>query len=644
MKKAILPTLFLTVCAYALAEKDQIIMTVNGEDVPKSEFEYLYHKNNQQQLSAQPLDEYVEMFKIYKMKVADAKAAGIDTTANFKREMRQYKRELSAPYIADSAYIYSFIDVAADRATEEVEASHIMFVKSRDAVQNLNARHRADSVRNVLLNGGDFTDLAIRFSEDKTVERNNGYMGYIGSGRFPYEFETAVWETPAGQISEVIESPAGYHIVKPGARRPSRGRVEAAHIMKMVPQGASEEVKAKAKAEIDSLYNIVSSSPGRFGEIAKKNSDDKGSARQDGKLPIFGSGEMVPEFEAAAFALADGEISQPIQSMYGWHIIHKIGSKGAPTRDELKDRIVKSVSNPQDVRAKLNRQHDVERLAAKHKASLNREVLAEMSRQAREAGIDSLYLANWTTMPNSIKPIATVDNREIPASELADAVKRINEPNGELAQNMLEEASQLLFYKLVTEAEQDWLLANNEDYRNLMNEYTDGSLLYEISLAKVWDKAAKDEEGLTNYYNAHKDKYIWDAPRAKGYLIQAQNDSIAALVKEKMAAAKTDDDVMDVRKQFTGTAVIEKVLIPKGINAMVDNIMFGGEKTKPKVANLNSYFMSHERIIEAPEEMSDVKGQVTTDYQAVLEEEWVKELKEKYPVKVNKKVLSKVKP
>ncbi len=219
MKNKILVGVGLSACAIAWAAKDPVIMTINGVDVPKSEFEYLYHKNSQQQLAPQPLEEYAEMFKVYKLKVADAKACGLDTTESFRKEMQQYRRELAAPFMADSAYINKLVAEAAARALEDVEASHIMMLKTRDAAENRRLRLRLDSLRQELIAGADFTDLALRYSQDRSVVNNKGYMGFISSGRFPYEFETAAFTTPEGEISEVVESPAGYHIVKAGRHR-----------------------------------------------------------------------------------------------------------------------------------------------------------------------------------------------------------------------------------------------------------------------------------------------------------------------------------------------------------------------------------------------------------------------------------------
>ncbi|MBD5357144.1 MAG: hypothetical protein HDR88_09105 [Bacteroides sp.] len=643
MRNRILLGAGLSACAFAWAAKDPIIMTVNGVDVPKSEFEYLYHKNSQQQLAPQPLEEYVEMFKIYKLKVADAKANGLDTVTKFIKEMNQYRNELAVPYMADSTFLESLVKEAADRAQYDVEASHIMMIKTRDAAENIVLRNRLDSIRNVLLSDGDFTDLALRFSQDRSVVNNKGYMGFITSGRFPYEFETAAYTTPEGEISEVIESPAGYHIVKAGRKRPSVGKVDASHIMKMVPKTASEKENAAAKATIDSIYNIVKADPSKFAQLAATLSDDKGSARQGGKLPAFGSGEMVPEFEKVAFALNDGEISEPVKSQYGWHIIYRHAGIAPATAEQLKPEILRRAANPQDGRYKLVKDNRTKKLSEKHHASLNSSNIDIIISRAHENGVDSAFVASYTIEPLASLSLMMIDGKNIPASNLFEGLSKMKIENPDAASEALTQAINNFYARQLMHAEEDWLYVNNEDYRNLLNEYNDGSLLYEISLQKVWDKASNDNEGLQKYFDTHKGDYNWTEPHAKGFLVQATNDSVANLVRERLNSLPSDSIMLKARKEFSGVAQIDKVLVTKGTNPMVDNIMFGGPAVKPQSASYATYFMYEPRLLTSPESMDDVKGQVTSDYQNELETKWVEELKQAYPVKVNTKELKKIK-
>lgn len=546
-------------------DKKGVLMTVAGEEIPTSEFEYLYEKNLSQQAEPQSLDDYLELFKIYRLKVAEAKAEGKDTTENFKKEIAQYKRELLEPYMVDSTFIYQYIETAGKRDKEEVEASHIMLTKSQDPQINTRNKEILDSLRVEIQNGASFNQLAKTYSQDKSVLRNEGYLGYIVAGRYPYAFETAVYETPSGEISEIIESPVGLHLVLPGKKRPSRGKVEVSHIMKLVTDAMTDEQAARQKEIIDSIYNIVSENPELFSVMAERNSDDKGTARKGGMLPLFGTGEMVPEFEAAAFSLNNGEISKPVRSAYGWHIIMKHGSIPQRNPQEVKAEVLKRISNPQDPRFGEIERNKLDRLKQKFNGSLSDEELIL--------------------------------------------------------------------------AEEDWQYTNNPEYRNLVNEYTDGSMLYEVSLDKVWNRAMQDNEGLENYFQTHRDKYKWDQPYAKGVLVQAKTDSIGNLIKSACQNMSPDSIVRYVKKNFSKEAVAEKVLLPKGTNPMVDNIMFDGTKTKSKLKDFQCYFMLDSKLIEEPEELADVKAAVTVDYQEQLESDWVADLKNKYPITINNKEL-----
>ena len=627
----------------AMLAQEPVIMTVNGVDVPKSEFEYLFRKNSQQQLAPQSIEEYAEMFKLYKLKVADAKAAGIDTTSAFRKEMAQYRRELAAPYLTDSTYLYKLIDEAALREKEEVETSHIMLFKTRSASENREKRQRIDSIRNALLAGADFAEMASKYSEDKGMADASGSLGYIPAGRFPYFFELAAYETPEGQISEVVESPAGYHIIKAGKHRPAKGRIRASHIMKMVPRGATEADEARAKHQIDSLYSIVKDNPAMFAEIAKKNSDDPGSAKEGGDLSWFGPGMMVPQFENAAYALSDEEISEPVKSAYGWHIIMRTGSKGTPDAAELKEPLLKRMSSPQDERNKLIHQHQIETLARKHNASIVASTVENLKKEISTTGIDSLFFETFTYGPQASESIFIIDGKGIPVSDYAAFIKKVRSKDADEAMAILDSTIENFYDSRLTVVEEDWLYENTPAYRNLIDEYHDGSLLYEISLRNVWDKAAKDKAGLEEYFKANRSKYKWERPHVKGYLVQTVDDSLANVIRDRMAQLPADSLMQKVRKEFPGKMRIDRVLVEQGDNPMVDNIMFGGPKGKTVADKFKTYFLYEGRIVEAPEEAADVKGQVTGDYQNALEAAWIKELKKKYKVKINSKELKKMK-
>lgn len=624
--------------------KDEVIMTVNGQPVSRSEFEYLYHKNQQQQVDPQTLDEYAEMFKIYKLKVADALDQRLDTLSSFQQEMKQYRTDLASPYMTDSIFLNNLVADAFDRSRMEAEAYHIMLAKGRTPKEDKESRHLADSIQQALKGGADFSELAAKYSVDRASSTNGGRMGYITEGRFPYDFELAAFTLQPGEISEVVESPQGYHVLKGGKHRPARGTVLVEHIMKMVAPTASEEQQAAAKASIDSIYNAVIADPNIFEDLARRLSDDKGSGRSGGKLNWFGAGMMVEPFDSAAFALGLNEISLPVRSQYGWHVIKKLDRKAPLSYNEMKNGTLKRISNPQDPRSILVRENLERKLAKKHKAHLNEKNMDALCSEVRANGLDSVWheKAIDASGMGAIE-IAEIGKRGLTLADWAVTVRPMIIPDGKEAERELRRYINHFLGDELIKTEEDWLYANEPDYRNLLNEYREGSLLYEASLREVWDKASKDTDGLNKYFDQHRADYKWTKPHVKGILVQAANDSVADILRQRLKDVKDEASLKGLRKEFVGKASMEQILTEEGQNPMVDNLIFGGPEVKPSNKKYTVYFIWEPKTMLAPESMTDVRSLVTSDYQNQLESDWVEHLKAKYPVTVNEKVLKKVK-
>lgn len=645
-KKTLAALTFTAASALSLLAKEEIIMTVNGDNVSRSEFEYLYHKNQQQQVAPQTLDEYAEMFKIYKLKVADAREQRFDTLPEFKKEMLQYKADLAKPYMTDSIFLNNLVAEAFDRSRNEVEAFHIMILKGNTPDAQARAMQTADSIRTALLNGADFGQLARQYSVDQGSSHQGGRMGWIAEGRFPYAFEKTAFSLQPGEISEIVESQEAFHVLKGGKKRPARGTVLTQHIMKMCRPGASAAEEDAAKAAIDSIYGVVVANPDRFEDMARELSDDKGSGLQGGRLQWFGAGMMVEPFDSAAFAMEVGEISKPVRSQYGWHVIRKLDAKHPASLAEMKPSMLQRFNSEQDERSVLIKKNMIANLAAKHKAKLNEMSLDAICNGVAKSGIDSTWIAaakNANTLPGSME-IAKIGKKSI---SLADWVNSLQYPlslkAGESASLQMHKILENYFANTLEAAEQDWLYANQPAYSNLLDEYRDGSLLYEASLRRVWDKAAKDNQGLEAFFEANRDSYSWKKPHVKGILVLTVNDSVADEIRSQLGSMASDADLKDVKKKFVGKASIERVLLEEGQNAMVDNLMFGGDPVQPKNKKYTVYFMWQPKVLNAPETVADVKSLVVNDYQNKLESDWVCELKEKYPVVINQKILRKVK-
>ena len=644
MNKKILLTLTVagTMAAGFAAKKDPVVMRVAGRDVPRSEFEYLYHKNANQQLQPQTIDEYAEMFKLYKLKVADALAAGIDTTEAFRNEYSGYLVELRAPYCSDTVYVKHLMHEAYDRMKEEVQARHIMIAKPRGMENPRDIYSVADSLYNELKGGADFADLASRFSDDKNSARRGGDMGWMTVFMTPYEFETAVYNTPEGEYGDIVETDFGYHIIKGGAHRPARGEVLAAHILKLVPANATPEQEAAVKAEIDSIYAEVIKPSASFEAMAAQLSDDKGSARQGGKVGWFGVGRMVPEFDSVAFAMPVGTVSEPFRTDFGYHIIKKLDARGVPSYEEAEPRLRQAMDNRSDTRGRAKARQFAQKLRGKYKFKAEKKIRQEMMDYVAKNGMtyefrehfaskaDQPYMSfadKKYTVGDFLEHMSHFRNVSFPSTGQRDLAKRM--------ENF--EQQELYGYYLKRLPDED------VDFRNLINEYRDGMLLFEISNRKVWDKAAKDTEGLKAFFEKNRADYTWQTPRAKGVLVQAADNEAATRAKEMLDSMPVADAIPAIRKELAGKVRIDRVLMAKGDNQLVDALVFGGPAVDNPDSKYPVYFLTDLAILEAPQEVEDVKAQVTADYQNALETEWIEELQTKYPVEIFEKELKKVK-
>ena len=623
-----------------VAAKDPVLMTVNGKDVTLSEFEYLYNKNKQQQIEEQPFDKYVDMFVTYKLKVADAEAAGIDKTPNFLNEFKGYRDDLAEPYFRDESVTERLAKEAYDRMKEDVDVSHIMIEKRDPVTQSRRDQLMfADSLRNCILNGESFEDLAVKYSIDGRAKQNKGHMGFIREGILPYSFEYAAYNTPVGGISETVETDFGFHIIKVHARRASQGEVLVEHVMKLFPRGANEAQKQAVKLQVDSLYQVILNG-GDFEDIAKRESEDPGSASQGGKLPWFGTGRMVPQFETESFRLKVGEISRPIETVYGYHVIKKLGERGLKPFEEMKKQIIASFGR--DSRSTQARDERI----AQIKDELQYTVVEKgkqfiLETLEKNGAYDSAFL---DILKQSDKNVVTFGDRKLTVKDIAENLKYYENMSVLAAKGYIERTIDEMGTASIVEYKKELLEQEKPEFANLVNEYRDGLLLFEISNQKVWEKAGRDKEGLEKYFNDHRDKYTWKNPKFKGFVIQVVNDSVAGLVKNELPKIGTDTLISTLKKSHGRNIKIERVLVEKGENALVDALIF---EKNPEFKNPNTtfpvYFDYAGRVIEAPEEARDVKGLVTVDYQNALETEWVAELKSKYKVKINKKILKKVK-
>lgn len=642
MKKGLLSLALLLGSTALLSAKgadEPVLMTVGGKPVTLSEFEYLYHKNNAQQSTPQAIEEYLQLFIPYRQKVAAAEELGLDRSEAFRNEFETYRRDLAAPYLVDQAVEDSILAAQYDRMKEEVDVSHIMLFFQSPDMSMARKKELMDSLLGCLDRGESFDSLAVKYSADKPSAIRGGRMGYIQANRYPAAFEDAAYTVPVGKYSGVIASPVGYHIVKVNNRRPARGQVLAEHILRLT-RGMSPEKAQAQKAYIDSLYTLVSNGAS-FEAVAAANSEDPGSASQGGKLPWFGVGQMVPEFEDTAFSLKDGEISKPFATSYGYHIIKRLEGKGLASFEDVKSNIKNAISR--DERGQLAAKRRVQQLRKQYGAKADDKAITRLRKQIMDnGGCDSAMLATFVA---SDMTVAKIGKQKLPLSEVM-AEELVNGFAGtpEQQADQLSQAVERRLDAVVVENKRDDLMKEEPSYRNLVNEYRDGMLMFEIQDRNVWSKAKEDKEGLEKFFNENRENYKWDAPRFKSRIIFTTSDSLLSQINSylKENPVSADSLATVLKKRFGRDVKVERVLAAKGENAITDYLGFGGEKPEPQ-GRWIAYEAWEPKIIDQPEEALDVRGVVISDYQDYLLKQWLEELNRKYPANVNRKVLSKAK-
>lgn len=634
--------LFLT----AHAQKDPVLMTVDNKTVTQSEFLQIYLKNNPNpRFDKEALDEYMELFKKFKLKVVEAERLGYDTIPKLMKELNGYRKQLAMPYLVDSSKNNELVKQGFERLQQEVNASHILIRLDENAspADTLAAYNRIIEIRKRILKGEDFAHVARskNGSEDPSVRENGGNLGYFSAFQMVYPFEEAAYTTKIGEVSLPVRTRFGYHVLKVHDKRPARGMINTSHIMIMTPKSASEESKNNAEARIREIYQKLENGE-EFEDLARKYSEDQTSKSKGGVLPEFGTGSrqrMVPEFEDAAFALsADGTYSQPFQTAYGWHIVKRNSLKELESFESLKKEIQQKVNR--DERSLTTQNSFIEKLKKEYKFK---------DRSAKQmnwfySNIDSsFYEGDWKAPTSNDNPVLFSFNKiSFNRKDFSDYLENLNTKGskGDL-KTLIDDAYKTYVKEQLLAYEEAQLESKYPDFKALMTEYHDGVLLYEIMNDQVWNKAIKDTVGLADFFEKNRQDFVW-GERIDADVYECDSKEVAL----KVAMLLANDTI-------TPSQIMAKVNQVSALNVKVRSNKFEIENTnylagrKFKIG-INEYYEFEgklyivkvkEQIPSSPKELSEAKGSATAAYQQFLEATWLAELAKKYPINVNTEVL-----
>jgi len=627
---------------------DPVLFSVQNVPVRVSEFNYIYHKNNQDKAdySEKSLREYLDLFVQVKLKVQKARDMRLDTQPALRSEMDGYRRQLAKSYLEDKEVTDKLVRETFDRMQLDVDISHIFVacVKDAKAVDTLKAYNRAMNIAQLVQTGKSFEQVAADSSEDKSARENHGKLGYI-TAMLPegyYALEKAIYQAKASGIVGPVRSAVGYHIVRVNGFRPARGEMEVAQIL--LRKEEKPEKNTLQKARIDSVYAMLASGM-KWDDVCAKYSDDKTNAAKGGYVGFFGINRYQKNFEDAAFALEkDGDYTKPVETSIGWHVIKRVSRRQIASFETMKRPLSERVKR--DSRSEIAKQGIIASIKKDGGFQEYPEALAKWSATQR----DSMFLTfKWK--PNPVKPqdvlmrfgggktYAVADFEDYASRASRERMRGAGMPMGETIQKLYKAWSD----EVAMSFEESQLDKKYPEFGSLMREYEDGNMMFEALRINVLDRANTDSAGLEKYFKSNlSQKYKWDE-RAKVsvYTLKSHDPNLLVQVRE-FAANKSPDAVLKkFNKQEVLLSVVEATY-EKGKNKVLDGIWKTDSMTAPKTdaATKTAWFTKVEEILPPSlKRLSEARGYAVADYQDYLEKQWVEALRKEYSVKVDEAVL-----
>ena len=640
--------------------QENVLVTINNEKITTDEFLRVYNKNNNQLNSIDPktIEEYLELYVNFKLKVAEAESLGFDTVPSFVKELAGYRKQLAKPYLTDKDKVDELVKQAYDRMLTDVKASHILIRVAQDASPSdtVKAFKKIRSfAKNIKNPDTDFGKLAMEQSQDPSAKQNKGDLGYFKAFQMVYPFENAAYQTEVGKVSKPVRTRFGYHLLYVEDKRPTRGEILVSHIL-VKSESENEDEFLVAKKKIDEL-KVRSDNGEEFEMLARQHSDDNSSASKGGQLTWFGTGQMVIEFEDAAFSLkADGDISEPIRTKYGWHLIKRVEKKGTKSFEELEKELKRKVGR--DGRSRTSQESFIVKLKKEYNYSYDESALIQIIKKVDDGFFEGDWTSEktkglnekiaWYKDDKTSKKEFTISQQDF--AKFLENNKRHERSEENLAQK--ETIVRNLFDKMVKdqliELESNNLEAKYIDFKEIMQEYRDGILLFDLMDTKVWSKAVKDTLGLQSYHENNKTNFMWQK-RVDAKIFVCTDEAIA---KKAMKLSKKQS-----KKGFSNQVIFDKLNKESQLAVEIreDKYLAGDDPVIDKIekkAGLSELMNIDNRFVfvnvnmilpPQPKTIDEARGLITAQYQDYLEKEWIAELRSKFSFQVNQKEIDRIK-
>ncbi|MCS4433670.1 peptidylprolyl isomerase [Aquiflexum gelatinilyticum] len=602
-------------------------------------------KNPDSKISVEEFQENLDLFINYKLKVKEAESMGLDKTEEFSREFEVFKDDLTQPFLIKNSLQEGELMKAYNRMKEVVKASHILlqFPPNASQADTISVLRMALKLKEEAENGADFNELAFEHSDDPSAKDNKGNLGYFTALQMVSSFEDAAYSMQVGQISDPILTNFGYHIIRLEDRQPNPGEVKVSHIL-VRSQGNDPITEERILRKVSEIYSELQKPESSWEEICQLYSEDTGTKNSGGSLPWIGLGSVIPEFERAAFSLQEeGEISPPVKTPFGYHIIRLEGKKPLASYEEMESSIKSRILR--DSRSTLIQSQVVAIQKSKY-GFVENEILVdsisgifastprqEIANTIESKNLSDSVLFSINSTPNTVKGLLEfiAEDRQ---------VVRTN------PQNYFKTWFDKFVEVKLQEAEITDLMTNNEEYRLLIQEYRDGILLFSLMNEQVWQKAIEDSLGQVSFYQENINRYQWNDRVQALILTMGKEESIPS-VRRFLADKKYQPNLVD---RLENTFLINNPLaftVSEGIfewqqHPILKNADMSKNFQELRIEGKAYMLVLGEKVLPGPKKFEETRGKVIQDYQEFLDKKLISSLKEKYAVQINEEEKQKI--
>lgn len=626
------------------SNQDDPLLTLGGKPVDKDELIYLLSKGNKSEpgtsgMSRDEYEENLDLFINYKLKVREAEAQGIDQSEEFLREFESFRENLKAPFLIRNSLEEGELRKAYSRIQEIVRASHILlqFPPNSSKEDSLIVLRMALKIEDEIKNGGSINELAVKYSDDPSAQVNKGDLGYFTALQMVQPFEDAAFSLQPGQVSDPVLTDFGYHIINVKDRQPNPGQVRVSHILVRI-DGNAENGEDLAKRKVADIYNEIQKESTIWEDIVKNYSEDPASSQKGGILPWFSVGSMIPEFEMAAFSLTEiGEVSPPIRTQYGYHILRLENKKPVDSFESMEESIRSRILR--DSRSTMIQSQVMAIQKSRYNFDENEinvaKLRSELSATAKSDFAQTLEEKDLTS-----DQLFSLQGKSYVAQDLADFMSE-QEINIQTNEGVFNAWYERFAAATLNDAEEADLEANNKEYKMLLKEYRDGILLFSLMNHEVWQKGLMDSVAQKEYYQKNIQNYQWKE-RVNAYIVKVldmtQLDAARKLLQEKTL---TDELISSFEQSYESTNSLayqtETGLIEYSEHPVLSKVDLNANYQEVEANGHLHIVVLGEKTSAGPKKFDETRGLVIRDYQEYLDKSLVESLRKKYPIQINPK-------